>query len=235
MGYRKISRDIKLAAIRLYEHNILDLHDILYSLDFSRRTFYRIWRLWRDTGDVVKPQKIGVRGRMRNLDYTDLQYLLQLVHDNPDYFLDELLHLLKTNRFILVHYTTVHRELERAGMSVKKLKRIAQERNEERRAAFIEKVAQYTPEQLGFLDEVSKDERTPSRRSGRSKKGRRAEKKQPFVRGRRTSTEALLTLDGIIAGTVVEGSMTKLMFLDYLEHNVVSSYFVVHGTALMPL
>ena len=51
----------------------------------------------------------------------------------------------------------------------------------EHRAAFIEKVAQYMPEQLGFVDEVSKDERTPSCHSGRSKKGGWAEKKQPFV------------------------------------------------------
>ena len=120
-------------------------------------------------------------------------------------------------------------------MSVKKLKQITQERNKECRAAFIEKVAQYTLEQLGFLDEVSKDERTPSHHSGRSKKGIWAEKKQPFIQGHCTSTEVLLTLDSIIAGTVVEGSMTKLMFLDYLEHNILSSYFIVRGTALMPL
>ena len=63
-------------------------------------------------GDVVKPRMVGVHGRMRNLDFTDLQYLLQLVCDNPDYFLNELLHLLKTNQFISVHYTTIHRELE---------------------------------------------------------------------------------------------------------------------------
>lgn len=83
-------------------------------------------------------------------------------------------------------------------------------------------MSQYSPEELGFLDETSKDERTVGRRYGRSRKGRRAEKKQPFVRGRRTSTEALLTLDGIVAGTVVEGSMTKAMFLEYLEFIVVS-------------
>jgi hypothetical protein len=39
--------------------------------------------------------------------------------------LDELLHLLETNRFISVHYITIHRELERAGVSPKKLKCIA--------------------------------------------------------------------------------------------------------------
>jgi hypothetical protein len=69
------------------------------------------------------------------------------------------------------------------------------------RAVFIERMAQYSPEELGFLDEVSKDERSIGRHYGRARKGERAKKKQPFVRGRRTSTEAFLTLDGIVAGT----------------------------------
>ncbi|KAG2741850.1 hypothetical protein P692DRAFT_20750204 [Suillus brevipes Sb2] len=81
-------------------------------------------------------------------------------------------------------------------------------------------MAQYDPSELGFIDETSKDERTPGRRYGRSRTGTRAEKKQVFVRGRRTSTEALLTLDGIVAGTVVEGSMTQELFLEWLENIV---------------
>jgi hypothetical protein len=44
------------------------------------------------------------------------------------------------------------------------------------------------------------------------------------VRGRRTSTEALLSLEGIVAGTVVEGSMMKETFLHYLEFIVVRFY-----------
>jgi len=43
-----------------------------------------------------------------------------------------------------------------------------------------------------------------------------------FVRGRRTTSEALLTLNGIVSATVVEGSMTKAAFLDWLENSVVS-------------
>jgi hypothetical protein len=82
-------------------------------------------------------------------------------------------------------------------------------------------MAQYDPSELGFIDEMSKDERTPGRCYGWSKKGKRAEKQQVFVRGRRTSTEALLTLDGIIAATVVEGSMTQELFLDWPENIVV--------------
>lgn len=226
MGFRHISRDVKLAAIRLHERDLLDLDTILSCCGFSESTFYRIWKLWRETGDVVKPNH-HIKGKIRLLECEDIQYLLELVRDNPDYFLDELLDLLETNRFISVHYTTIHRELERAGMSTKKLTRIAIERNEHRRAEFVGHMAQYRPEQLGFMDEVSKDERTTGRRYGRARRGRRAVKKQVFVRGRRTSTDALLTLDGILAGVVVEGSMTKDMFLEFLELQVVSTYICV--------
>ncbi|KAF5370980.1 hypothetical protein D9615_006310 [Tricholomella constricta] len=151
--YRKISRDVKIAAVRLYERNLLSLNDILDSCGFSERTWYRILKLWRNTGDVVPPQS-SLRGRVRNLVQDDLHYLCQLIRQNPDYFLDELLYLLETNRFISVNYTTIHRELERTNVSRKKLKRIALERNEPRRAAFILRMAQYSPEEIGFLDEM---------------------------------------------------------------------------------
>lgn len=87
-------------------------------------------------------------------------------------------------------------------------------------------MAKYEPEELGFLDETSKDERTLTRSYGQSKKGCHAVKKAVFVQGRRVSTEALLTLNGIVACTVVEGSMTKELFLEFLEHNVVCSYYL---------
>ena len=84
-------------------------------------------------------------------------------------------------------------------------------------------MGQYTAEELGFLDEFSKDERTSQRRRGRAKKGKRAVMRGVFVRGRRVSGEGLLTLDGIVASTVVEGSMTREKYLYFLEHSVVSS------------
>ena len=160
--YRTISRDVKLAAIRLYERGLLSFNDILSCCDFSRRTFYCILKLWQTTGNVVtnRPEQ---RGQVRGLNSDDVQYLLHLIRDNPDYFLDELLCLLKTNRFISVHYTTIHQELSRMGVSRKRLQHIALERNEPLRAQFIARMAQFDPEELGFIDEVSKDERTVGR------------------------------------------------------------------------
>lgn len=131
-----------------------------------------------------------------------------------------------------MHYTTIHNALKRAGVSRKKLKKITYERSEPLRADFIGRMAKYVPNELGFLDEVHKDERTLARGFGRSKAGRRAAKRAKFVRGRRTSTEALLTLDGIVACKVVEGSMTKELFLEWLEFSVVSKTIFSDTTLL---
>lgn len=220
MPYRKIPRAIKISAIRLYEDDVLPKPMILEYLSLSSRTFDRVLALWNSTGDVVR-QTNGVRGRPRLLHYTDVDYLKRLIQHRPDWFLDELQYLLQTNRFIAAHFTTVHRELVRAGISSKKIKKVASERNEDLRADFIARMAQYTPEQLGFLDEVSKDERTAFRNRGRSRKGKRAVMKGVFVCGRRFSAEGLLTLDGMISSTVVEGSMTRALFIEYLEFTVV--------------
>ena len=109
----------------------------------------------RETGDVVR-HNYGAAGRPRTLHFDDVHYLVWLINHCPDWFLDELLDLLDHNRFISVHYTTIHRELARAGMSLKKLKKIARERNEDCRADFIRRMAQYEPEELGFIDETLK-------------------------------------------------------------------------------
>ncbi|KAF8153086.1 hypothetical protein B0H34DRAFT_663338 [Crassisporium funariophilum] len=191
--YRKISRDVNVAAIQLYERGLLALDDILDCCGLSRRTFYRILKLWRHTGNVIAP-RTNPRGQPRMLDHDNLQHLLELVRENPDYFLDELLRLLETNCFISLHYATIHRELKRARISLKKLKIIALERDKERRASFISRMAQYAPEEIGFLDELSKDARAVSRRHG------------------------------MVSGTVVEGSLTKKRFLEYIEYTVVSHY-----------
>jgi transposase len=221
MPYHFIPRAVKISAMKLYERDLLRLDTILDVMEMSRSTFFRVQKLWHETGDVVS-HKTSLRGRLRALNYDDVQYLLVLIEQNPDYFLNELLYLLKTNRFISVHYTTIHRALKQAGVSCKKLKKIASERSEPLRADFIGRMAKYEPEELGFLDEVHKDERTLNRGYGRARKGRRAAKRVKFVRGRRTSTEALLSLDGVVACKSVEGSMTKELFLEWLEFNVVS-------------
>ncbi|OAX33318.1 hypothetical protein K503DRAFT_532768 [Rhizopogon vinicolor AM-OR11-026] len=46
------------------------------------------------------------------------------------------------------HYTTIHNTLERAGISLKKLRRVAQEHNEDLHIDYMRKMAQYSPDEL---------------------------------------------------------------------------------------
>ena len=225
MPYHTISRDLKLAAINLYERDLIPLDDILDCVGFSERTFYRILNLWRATGDVVK-HSYGLCGQPCRLVFEDVQYLLWLVRHRPDWFLDELANLLTENHFIAVHFTTIHRELARYGYTTKKLRRIAAERSEEKRADFVYRMGVYDAEQLGFIDETSKDEKTPGRRRGQAKKGHRAQHQQVFVRGRRLSGTGLLTIDGMVMSIVVQGSMTTEPFCEFPEENVVCTFLL---------
>ena len=102
MVYCIIHRDVKIAAIQLSERQLLPLKDIILCCGFSQHTFYRILKLWRETSDVINEPSV-MRSRYRTLHHTDIHYLLQLICQNPDYFLDELLRMLKTNCFISVH------------------------------------------------------------------------------------------------------------------------------------
>ena len=136
MPFCKISRDLKLAAVRLYEGDHLPLNNILDCLRMSKNMFYHILSLWNTTGDVVQ-HTFSIRSHPRILHFNDVNYLKQLIKAHPDWFLDELLLLLETNRFISGHYTTIHRELVHANVSTKKLKMIAAERNENLWADFI--------------------------------------------------------------------------------------------------
>jgi hypothetical protein len=89
---------------------------------------------------------------------------------------------------------------------------------------FIHKMSQYKPEELGFLDETSKNNKTPSRSHGCSTQNCHAEMKQVFVRGCRLSATGLLTVDGVVVSTVVEGSMMRAKYLEFLELQVVHAW-----------
>jgi len=227
MGNRRISPDVKLAAICLYEHQLLPLRQILECVGFSRHTFFRILNLFNETGEVAKPRSLAL-SRPRVFNHEDLNYLLQLVYHQPNWFLDELQELMESNRFISVHFSTIHHELQHAGISLKKLRKIAQERDEDLCADFMRKVAQYAPEEMIWIYETSKDERTLIQRNGRAKKSHCASMKGVFVRGRRLTAVAALSIDGIVAGHVIEGSLRGADFLSFLEDAVVCFLLLFH-------
>ena len=89
-----------------------------------------------------------------HLNKEDLDYLLELIYVNPDYFLDELLTLLQTNRFISIHHTTIHHELACLRVSQKKTQKDSYWTCQ---ADFVVRMGMYSPEEIGFINKTSKN------------------------------------------------------------------------------
>lgn len=228
MVNRKISDDLKEAALRLQQRGRDTTEEILSIVGFSKSTLYRTERRKNLTGSVAKAQVLG-RGRPRKLIHADAEYLLRLARHKPTLFLDEYRDRLERYRHLPASMATIHRTFKRARLSVKRVQKMASERDPVKRASFTCRIAQYPAHCLLPIDEVSKDDRTYARLWGRSDVGMRVEEHQPFVRKRRLSMVATLSLDeGIIASRVVEGSFSRETFLEYLRDSVVSPGPIFH-------
>ncbi|KAI5804408.1 hypothetical protein EDC01DRAFT_599454, partial [Geopyxis carbonaria] len=133
----------------------------------------RVRSNYRRYGDVTSP-RIQPTGRKRKYAEEATRFLVGLMEAQPDLFLDELREMLAVNHAtnygpnITVHLSTIQRMLARAGITVKKLSKIARERNSIKRAHYQLEIANYQREHFVFVDETRKDDRTTYRRYGRA-------------------------------------------------------------------
>lgn len=179
--------------------------------------------------------------------------MIQLINERKDWFLDELVSEMARRTSKVVSIPTLWRSLEICGITRKKvciniicmsiiflfelvitilflnnkLEKAAKERSEILRANYILTIGtHYNPDQLIFLDESSKDERTLSRQYGYSLKNTRAIQKVVFLRGTRYTILPALSLDGILALDIMVGSCNKERFCNFILTQVVSIYFI---------
>lgn len=240
MPNRAISDDLKEAMLRMEDRGRDTTSEILKIAQFSRSTLIRTRKRKHLTGSVAKAQAIG-RGRPRTLVEADADYLVRLARHNPTHFLDEYNKRLARYRHLPTSLATIHRTFTRARMNVKKIQKMASERCPFSRANYSRRISIYPASYLISIDEVSKDDRTYARIFGRSEIGTRAEVSQPFVRKRRLTGVAALALGkGIIGAKVVEGSLCRESFVEFLRDSVVchSRCFLVKSpdlTIQMPL
>src|SRR5204862_3258141 len=98
-----------------------------------------------------------------------------------------------------------------------KLQKAALERNELVRAHYLATIGDYyTRNQLIFLDESTKNERSLSRLYGYSPRNTPAQKKVVFVREKRYTILPVLTMEGFVAVNIFEGSCDKKIFVNFV-------------------
>jgi transposase len=175
MGNRKISRDLKECALRLWELGWEELN-ILQGLAVSRSSLYR-WRvIFEEYNDVNRPPS-PLRGRTRIISRAVLTAVHDIYRNDPDIYLDELVFWLAVHHDIAISKSALQKNLEEAGLTRKLLHKIAQERNEEVRQEYWDVIngeLEGNSDLLVMADETSKNDLTLARRFGCALAGERA-------------------------------------------------------------
>ncbi|CAD6951500.1 unnamed protein product, partial [Tilletia caries] len=209
MPYRRLSQEVKDLSVRLVLDGQATVKYLAKQGILSASTFYRYLQ-------DPRPNR-NSPGRPRLLHHTAIQFLQELILRHPDLYLDEIGDILHQTVGTRVSISTVHRSLKRAGITLKRAHRIAQERSETRRRDYILRISQYEANQLVFSDETSYDARDAVRVRARSAKNSHARLKRPYIRGGRLSCIAALSADGLFAPWAVRGSFNGDRFCSYLR------------------
>lgn len=187
----------------------------------SERTVYTVLQLHRDFNQVHNPNSQKLR-RPRILDAGDLNYIHSILEANPGLYIDEIQQRLSEARDVEVSIATICRALQRLAVTNKKVAKEALERDEVVRAAWLAEYGDIPMEYCLWLDESSVDDRTNQRRNGWASLGHACVRRETFIRGHRFSVLPALTVDGIAALDIFEGSVTKERFIAFLKDQIVS-------------
>ncbi|GLB45421.1 hypothetical protein LshimejAT787_2200840 [Lyophyllum shimeji] len=187
--------------------------------DCSERTVYNILAFHRDFNVVDNPFARH-RGGARILDAGDVNYLASLIDARPKIYLDELQEELAINRGVHVSISTVSRTLRRIAITNKQVSSTASERNEQLRAIWQAEYGGIPSDYFVWLDEASVDDFTNQRQNGWATVGRACVCRDTFIRGQRYSILPALSYEGIIALDIVEGSVNKEKFIQFIRNDL---------------
>src|SRR6202789_4344935 len=224
MPFHCVSREIK-ARIPILHYNLgYSVKEIGKVLGVKKSLIYKTLHFYRAHGLSYNPYS-AQQSRRRQLTSMDLSFIRGLLHQRHAIYLDEIQEQLRIRRSVNISLSTLSRTLHRLHFSHKDVSGHALERNSELRAVFMNRIADQVPDpnMLMFGEEASKDERTLARRRGWSLRGTRCIQRKCFVRGRRFSILPILSLDGIIAYDIIEGSVTSERFVHFLREFVLCS------------
>jgi len=233
MVYQRISADRKQQALYLFLEEGWEIDHIAEALGVSSRSIERWEKNYEIHGCVNPPTPL--RGRPRLLTHRITEELHDLITENPSLLLDEIGEWLAIYHDQPISTAALHDNLKDLGLTYKRLKRIAAERDDGYRAEWLHNItANYTANQLVFLDESSKDDRTILRRYGRATSGQSPVDLVRLNRGIRYSVLPALAVDGYMAVRAVEGTdgvLRKSVEEGYGDTGRRPRYFILNPSA----
>ncbi|KAJ6467608.1 hypothetical protein DFH09DRAFT_859043, partial [Mycena vulgaris] len=115
MVYRKISRDLKDAALRLWDLG-WEEGDIMQALVVSRSSLYRWKKIFEELGTSERPPS-PLRGRPRILTYAILSACHEIYQKEPDVYLEELRWYLAIHHDIIISTSALQKNIDDVGLT----------------------------------------------------------------------------------------------------------------------
>ena len=235
MPHKPYSTDIKERTLALVSAG-MEISTAAQVLGVSSRSVQRWISHSQASHNAPQGHSSTLRGRRRLLDTVVLRELREVVRAHPSLFLDELATWLAVVHDQPISVSALHRTLASLGLTHKKLRKTAAQRDELTRTQWIADItSRFTAEQLVFADESSKDHRTTLRNYGRAMAGERATQVLSLKRGVRYSILPALSIDGLLTVRVVHGSVDSFGFYDWIVSDLVCLFPLVHRASVPKL
>src|SRR5882762_8585458 len=156
MVYHKVSIDVKQRAAELLQCG-WDVDVVVEALGVSKKSICR-WVLNLEQQGSVEASR-PFQGRPRTLRAEIVAELVELIHQNPTLYLDEIIEWLAVVHDQPISWSCMNDTLLTMNLASKQLQRTAAERDEVARSNWRKMMAlHYTAEQLIFTDESSVDD-----------------------------------------------------------------------------
>ena len=150
-----------------------------------------------------------------------MSYIYSILEANPGLYVDEIQQKLFESRDVDVSIATISHAIKRLAVSNKVAKE-ALERDELVRATWLAAYGDLQLESCLWLDDSSVDDCTSQCHNGWAPLGHACVYRQTFILGRQFSVLPDLSVDGIVALDIFEGSIMKEWFIDFLKSQIVS-------------
>lgn len=217
------SKELRERIVHWHEEMGMSVCEIAHLSGRCKKTIYNILNLHQRFGTIVNPLARTL-GRRRLFDMNDMDYLASLLAARPAIFLDEIQEELKVHLDLDVSLSTISRALVSIAVTRKGVSKEAAERDEMLRAIWQAEIGMHNNNRLVFIDEAGVDDHTNNRRMGRAPMGRACVRRSAFIRGQKYSILPALSLQGMIALDIFEGSVNRARFTHFLREHLVCTF-----------
>ena len=226
---RAYSSDLRWRVVYQRIGMNLSYTKIAKNLNIARSTAQRTYKWFEITGNV-DPVLRKSRPYLRALDeHTELM-VIGLILQSPSLYLEEICSRVHELTAVAVSPPCICRLFKRYGLTRKKLRRVALQRCDALRGAFMAQCMMFSRHQFVWIDETGSDARDHMRRFGYAFRGLRPVSRRLLTRGQRINAIAGLSSSGIVAVETVQGSVTGEKFYDFLRGSLIPQMLPYNGS-----